>query len=387
MNHPFVIRLPKVENNLDLKSSEKIIYTSIIPYPLFALGFHSFIHRTRSAFGITKNLQTKTQFYYVVNPFEINILNYDDDISKSTKKYLKVKDDIQLLDFYKIWETIFIFDIASQKNMEICILSNQNSEVIESSIKLYREKVIETSKKDSFYTSEKDINKLKNNSCDLIIGNSKQIIEDENFVEQESYAVILSEIIKILKNQKEGGNAILEIYDTFTILTLKMIYILCSFYTEVSIYKPFVSRNSDADKYLILKGFNSNKKMEATISILEEILKLMNSNKYISDILPDLVVPKEFIGVFKFINIKLVNNQQIMVNEIIKYIKENNYFGDKYHAFRDKQIESKEFWINNFYPPSVSIYEKTKKDLDTLYKTIQTKLNAECTNFIESLNL
>ena len=62
--------------------------------------------------------------------------------------------------------------------MEICILSNQNSEIIESSIKLYREKVIETSKKDSFYTSEKDINKLKNNSCDLIIGNSKQIIED-----------------------------------------------------------------------------------------------------------------------------------------------------------------------------------------------------------------
>lgn len=386
MNHPFVIKLPKVENNLDLKSSEKIIYTSIIPYPLFALGFHSFIHRTRSAFGITKNLQTKTQFYYVVNPFEINILNYDDDISKSTKKYLKVKDEIQVLDFYKIWETIFIFNIASQKNMEICILSNQNSEVIESSIKLYREKVIETSKKDSFYTNEKDINKLKSNTCDLIIGNSKQMIEDENFVEQESYAVILSEIIKILKNQKEGGNAILEIYDTFTILTLKMIYILCSFYTEVSIYKPFISRNSDADKYLILKGFNSNKKIEATISILEEILKLMNSNKYVSDILSDLVVPKEFIGVFKFINIKLVNNQQIMVNEIIKYIKENNYFGDKYHAFRDKQIESKEFWINNFYPPSVSIYEKTKKDLDTLYKTIQTKLNAECTHFIESLN-
>ena len=120
--------------------------------------------------------------------------------------------------------------------------------------------------------------------------------------------------------------------------------------------------------------------------ILEDILKLMNSNKYVSDILPDLIVPKEFIGVFKFINIKLVNNQQIMVNEIIKYIKENNYFGDKYHAFRDKQIESKEFWINNFYPPSVSIYEKTKKDLDTLYKTIQAKLNAECTHFIESLN-
>ena len=71
--------------------------------------------------------------------------------------------------------------------------------------------------------------------------------------------------------------------------------------------------------------------------------------------------------------------------DIIKYIKENNYFGDKYHAYRDKQIESTNFWINNFYPPSETIYEKNKEELGKLYKTIQEKLNLECSKFLELL--
>jgi len=387
MYHPFVIKLPKIENNLDFNSlaSEKIIYSSIVSYPLFTLGFHSFIHRTRSALGqSTKNLQTKTNFYYVVNPFEPNILNYDDDISKLSKVYLKIKEE-NPIDFYKIWETIFVFNIATDNNLSICIVSNENnSEIIENSIKFYREKITSNKKQnDTFISTEKDINKLKKNSCELMILNSKIIGEDENFIEQNNYASLFSEIIKILKYQKEGGNAVLEFYDTFTIITLKILYIISSFFEEVFVYKPFSSRNSDVDRFLILKNFKSNKKIDTIISTLESVLKIMDTNKYIADIFPELIIPKEFMGLFRFINIKLVNNQQIMINDIIKYIKENNYFGDKYHSYRDKQIESTQWWVNNFYPPSVSIYEKNKEELGKLYKTIQEKLNLECQKFLE----
>jgi hypothetical protein len=384
MYHPFVIKLPKIENNLDFNSTEKVIYSSVVPYPLFTLGFHSFIHRTRSALGITKNLETKTNFYYVVNPFEPNILNYDDDISKLSKAYLKIKEE-NPIDFYKIWETVFVFDIASDNNLSICIVSNENtSSIIESSIKFYREKIIINKKlNDTFVSSEKDINKLKKNSCDLMILNSKVVSEDDNFIEQNNFVSIFSEIIKILKYQKEGGNAILEFYDSFTIITLKMLYILSSFYEEAFVYKPFSSRNSDVDRFLILKKFKSNKKLDNIISTFESVLKMMDTNKYIADIFPELVITKEFMGLFRFINIKLVNNQQIMINDIIKYIKENNYFGDKYHSYRDKQIESTQWWVNNFYPPSVSIYNKNKEDLTKLYKNIQEKLNLECQKFLE----
>ena len=69
--------------------------------------------------------------------------------------------------------------------------------------------------------------------------------------------------------------------------------------------------------------------------------------------------------------------QQIMINDIVKYIKENNYFGDKYHIYRDKQIESTKWWISNFYPPSVNLYEKNKDELDKLFKNSQEKLKLE----------
>ena len=78
----------------------------------------------------------------------------------------------------------------------------------------------------------------------------------------------------------------------------------------------------------------------------------MTSNKFTFDIYPDLEFPTGYLNKFKFINIKIANPQQIMINEIVKYIKENNYYGEKYHNFREKQIEATKWWVNYFYPPS-----------------------------------
>jgi len=168
-----------------------------------------------------------------------------------------------------------------------------------------------------------------------------------------------------------------------TIITLKLIYLISSFYEDSLIYKPFISRQSDTDRYLILKNFKASKNIDNLIKILETIIKSIDDKNYISDIFPEMVVSKEFMGIFKFVNVKLVNNQQIMINEIIKYIKENNYFGDKYHIFRDKQIESTKWWITTFYPPSKNLYKKSEEDISKLYKTTQEKLNLECKKFLE----
>ena len=136
-----------------------------------------------------------------------------------------------------------------------------------------------------------------------------------------------------------------------------------------------------------MKNFKGTKNSDKIIKILESIYENYEDNKkkYVQDILPDLDIPKEWMNIFKFINIRLVNNQQIMINEIVKYIKENNYFGDKYHIFRDKQIESSNWWIKNFYPPSENVYQKNKEDLDKLYKATQEKLNLESQKFSEIL--
>jgi hypothetical protein len=111
----------------------------------------------------------------------------------------------------------------------------------------------------------------------------------------------------------------------------------------------------------------------------------MDNKQYLNEIFPELIIPKDYLNTFKFINIKLINNQQIMINDIVKYIKDNNYYGDKYHTYRDTQIESTKWWITNFYPPSVNLYEKNKDELEKLFKNSQEKLQSEYQKFVETL--
>ena len=379
MNQPFIIKLPKVEiKNLDFnEKKENIVFSSVLTYPLFTLGFHSFIHRTRSAMEITKNLQSKTEFYYVVNPFEPTISNFEDDIKKSTQLYFKKKDSIIDDEFLSLWEILFTFDIINKNSKNILLLSKNNLNHI---VDLYKEKLNLNNKFNIIDNENKNVTDV-----DLIIASNTIKVDDENFIEQEFYQEFISYLVKILKSQKDDGNCIIKYFDSFCIPTLKIIYLITSFYNESFIYKPFISRQSNSERFLILKGFKSGKNLDKMIAMLEGMLKSFDNKKYVFDIIPNIELPRDYITFFTFVNTRLVNNQQIMINEIIKYIKENNYFGDKYHIFRDKQIESSKWWIKNFYPPSENIYEKNKEDLGKLYKVTQEKLNLECQKFIESL--
>ena len=84
-------------------------------------------------------------------------------------------------------------------------------------------------------------------------------------------------------------------------------------------------------------------------------------------------------------NIKIANPQQIMINEIVKYIKENNYFGDKYHMYIDKQIEATKWWTASFYPPSSNLFEKNKDDMVKLLNSSREKFEMEMNKFIATL--
>ena len=52
-----------------------------------------------------------------------------------------------------------------------------------------------------------------------------------------------------------------------------------------------------------------------------------------------------------------------MINKIVVYIKENNYFGDKYHEYRNSQIDATKWWINNFYTEKYSNPEKNLNEI------------------------
>jgi len=371
MNNLHIYNLPK-NNNIDIftKKNNLIILTPFQNKPLFSLGYHYFIGRTRDAMSITNKLESKNDFYYVVNPYEINIPNYDDNITNLTKIYLK--QDIKSVDFYQMWEIFFMFDIIENNNLEFLILTNSN-EGITDAIELFRNK---------FFSKKDKINKeyKKGINADIIISNYFSSNEND-FVE-----LLIEQIKIIIETQNKKGNLILKIYDTFTTPTLKLLYLITSLYDETYIYKPLFSRPSENDKYLICKNFNCNEKTKL-INNLEEILnEIKNKNiNYVADIFLDFDIPQSFLDIFKFTNIKLVNQQQILINEIVKYIKDNNYFGDKYHEFRNQQIQSTELWVEKFYPPSDNLYKSNKEYTRKTLTTTANKNNLEKEKFITQL--
>ena len=181
---------------------------------------------------------------------------------------------------------------------------------------------------------KKDIEKTKK-YLDLITSDGKIKTDDINTLEQESYQLILSEIIAALKVQAVNGSFVLKVFETFTIPSLKLIYLLSSFYKNTYIYKPFYSRPYNSEKYIICKDFQLDQvkdadQLKTKIKTLETVLAGMDTNKFVYDIFPTLKLPDEYLYKMKLINIKIANTQQIMINEIVKYIKENNYFGEKY---------------------------------------------------------
>ena len=375
-----VYKLPK-NNNLDIftKNKDLVITTPFENRPLFKLGYHHFIDRTRSAMSITSKVESKNEFYYVVNPYEPNIPNYEDNIKNLSKIYLnlsKDKPDIYSRDFYKVWEIAFLFDILDKSGLNTLVLNDLESEgesdyenniSILQSVVYYRDKFLPTlTKNDQHYVLTNDkstviksidkniksITKLDKDSYDLIITNCSNKNEND-FIE-----IFIKQLIMICEHQNSGGNLILKVFDTFTMSTIKLLYLVASLYDETFIFKPYFSRPSESEKYIILKNFTaSSSEIKKIIPKLEEILKSVKTKNFINDVFIDLEIKSDFINYITFSNIKLVNQQQILINEIVKFIKENNYFGDKYHDFRNQQIEATTLWVSNFFPPSNNLYK------------------------------
>ena len=434
---PFIYKIPTI-NTDNIYKDNNIVTSSTINMPLISLGFHSFIHRTKSAMDITLKLETKNKFYYIVNPFEHNINDYKEDINSVSSVYFPNKDEPKILSraFYKIWEILEMFDVANMQHLNMVGLAEGPGSFIQAVIK-YREKFYNIMK-DKIYCmtihpennkfiemgkpiidyypklitfiktykreiSDKDetkingdITKIKtinyirnqlkkdNKYADLVTADGGFEWNNENYQEQEAYLLIYGEILSALKIQAKNGNFVLKIFETFTVVTIKMIYLLTLYYDEVIIYKPFFSRNTNSEKYVICKKFKYDQVLDKDfldkkMIFLEKTLELMDTKQFVVDIFPKFILTNNFLDIFKYINITIANTQQIMINMLVQYIKSNNYFGDEYHKYRENQILANKWWISTYFVESKPDFTKLVKD------TIHYN-ESELTLFINKLN-
>tara|TARA_B100001248_G_C27377344_1_gene454996 strand:- start:18 stop:1337 length:1320 start_codon:yes stop_codon:yes gene_type:complete len=432
MYKPVVFKLIPGKSDI-FKTKNNVQKSSYQNMPLFSLGFHPYIHQTKDKMEIVENLKKKREnFYYVVNPFEHKIANYQESLDESTKLYLNLKNDAPKIlsrAFYKLWEILFSFDIidVNKKNITYAALAEGPGSFLQA-LMYYRDKFSESnSSKDKYFavsihsedkyvqdiatqfigyhekrnpgrlqvhqTYDKDIafgSKTKDNGdltdvktislfkkdikkskkwADIVSADGGFKWIDENMQEQESYSLLLGEIVAALSVQAKDGCFVLKLFESFTNLTLKMIYIVTSFYSESFIFKPYTSRPSNSEKYLICKGFKfeqNSKELQNMITQLEDILKEFNTELHVNDIFTNFNLPDDYIQLFIKLSTKIANNQQIEINKMIDYINGNNYYGTKYHKYRDEQINATKYWKETFYPIDKKIFKEKRKFMQDL---------------------
>jgi 23S rRNA U2552 (ribose-2'-O)-methylase RlmE/FtsJ len=200
---------------------------------------------------------------------------------------------------------------------------------------------------------------------DLVTADGGFDWEKENLQEQEAYKLIFGQIVTALKINKKGGNFVLKIFDTYTRNTLKYLDLLKNFYEDVYITKPFTSRISNSEKYVVCKGL-INKLTAAEIKKLEEMVETLNKNEQfnIIEIFSEYVIDEKSINQYIKINLELSRLQYIGINNIIKFINLDNYNGVDYHQYLDNQIKASIFWNNIFLNP---------KNYNNVYKYTESK--------------
>ncbi len=185
---------------------------------------------------------------------------------------------------------------------------------------------------------------------DLVTADGGFDWKKENLQEQEAYRLIFSEIVTAIKVQKNEGNFVLKIFESYTETTLKFMDLLRYFYKEVYICKPYTSRISNSEKYMVCKNFDKSKATQPIIKKLEEMIVTMNKNESfnIIDILTDYEISKKDLEMYKKINIQLMIKQYLGINNIVLFDSLDNKNGVEYNNFLDKQIEASVFWNELF---------------------------------------
>jgi hypothetical protein len=419
-----VYKLPP--GNVDvLKHKSKPQISDTMEYPLFSNGFQHFIHANKDKMEITRNFDGRKKVYNVINPYEPEIDEYDGSISHQSTSYFGLKQNgpgILDREFYNLWELLFMFDIVTPESSITSVhLSDGPGGFLQST--LYYKTKFGKSKNDKYYvatkhpeedglytpeidstfinyyskmgikmnvhktynkknaTGSKDngdlstqqaidniVKEVGSGKADFVTANGKIHPKNDNTEEQEILPLIIGEIIAILRLQKQDGSCVIRFAETFTNVTLNIIHLLSVCYNDVFIAKPFMSKQSNPDRYIICKGFkfkDNDKGKLSIISNLETILmETTKKNKFVVEIYPNFSLPKLFTFTMLKANTDIGNRELININEIVDFIKGENYYGDVYQQKRDDQISHTKAWLNKFFPNASDFKKAKSKNLE-----------------------
>lgn len=303
----------KIEINNDLYEVE-----TNLPRPVIEYGFHGYYNDVVKRLIESEYNKDKTRPYRVLSKCNNTINEYDKDIRSEFKK--KYKKEITSQDYYKIYEVIKEYKIPMK---DVLIADDHTGELI---------KIIGGTVKE---LSLKSLEKSKYKTMIL-----RDHIKFGIAQEQEFLRTLLT-YLKIITHIEENGTVVMKVYNLFLNPEIQAIEVLTGLFKEVSIYIPSTEEEYKNEKYIICKGYKENKEITKLIDKI-----ILKENEYVTDL--GVKVSQKTKDIIKKMNVELLVRQAEVCNLVMKYIKENNYYGTEYNRYRDIQIEESKKWISKY---------------------------------------
>jgi hypothetical protein len=309
VNEPLIYKLKT--NKLTITPK---LHTSVsISYPLYKYGYSRYYPITQ--LNAASKLENKQKICEIVNEYDVALL----------KDKLNIKDDITL-DFFKLWEIDFLFDLFKNKK-SFLVLNDKDKQCYN---------YLKYNKHQNIYTETKD-------KVDVIICNTNNNNLLDTIQEQHEYITILKQIDIVIKQLKTNGSCVLKLFESMTEVSLNFLDLLCSMFAECYIIKPLTSNQVYSEKYFVGISYISTK-LDLT-SIIDK-LKSLKSDMHINQVLSNFNVQSNNYKTYETINKTIANNQYKVLNSMMTYVSNENYFGDAFHTYQDNQKTALDNWIN-----------------------------------------
>jgi len=169
-------------------------------------------------------------------------------------------------------------------------------------------------------------NRVGYNSVDIITADGGfDFSIDFNRQEFLAQRLIFCEIVTAISVQKIGGCFICKFFDTYSILTIKFIYLLQCLYNDIHITKPLTSRPANSEKYVIacqFKGIDSAK-LNRLYNIIDQWDHINISGKQVIDIFEE-TIPEEFAKEIDKYNTYSAQGQTEYITKTLSQVNKRN---------------------------------------------------------------
>lgn len=355
----------------DVKYGKVAVHTSIYSVePQIKLGYTNFLNKNREKLDIVNKLpESQQKVHLIVNSLEVG----NGVAEEFKKKYFKETYTGELDNqFFHLWEILMDHKLLKDKK-PICTASiSTNPDISMTLLSLYRNTEKDVYCAINYEPTEQTVECHHGRVAKFKIENLKNVKvlkkdffertkeyfkkkQPANFVfaelghqqEPETYEVLIGFIAIGMNILAKEGVFILKVGDIFTPVTLKLILLLNTCFEKVLIHKPLTAQDHVTDKYIVCINYKEDKDLVKDLtSLVDKVLK--ESDEYVQDIFPELVVPPKFVEKIYDINRQIVHVEYQCINKMYEFILEKNYYGVKYHNYLEIQQKNSELWIRKY---------------------------------------